>query len=192
MIRRLSRPVTVGLLAALALAACGSSGTKADSAASSTTAASSATSGSATSTASGSATSTASGGGAAGCAALTKEDLADFLVDTQLLAQINSPESIATLKEGTIGRYTPDAFAQILTKLHGAVDGHGAPGLGDPKEALTFYEQLNAAVRQMYAANPVTEAMITAYQTQSGGVQGVLSKQIPINAAVGTTCKGLA
>lgn len=193
MIRR--RPLYLSILLATTalLSACNDNNSIASSgtaSTSSTTAAESgatATTGAGSSTSAKSAASAASGSGA--CAALTNEELATYLTDTQLLAQVNSPEQVATLKTGSFGNYTPDSLAAILTKMHAALDGHPVASFGDPKDSIAFYERLNDSVRAMFAAAPpVPKQMIDDYVSLSGGVQGVIGKQLAINAALSETC----
>ena len=96
---------------------------------------------------------------------------------------------MATLKAGSFGNYTPDSMAAILTRMHAALDGHPVATFGDPKDSIAFYEKLNDSVRAMFAATPpVPKQMIDDYVTFSGGVQGVIARQLAINASLSETC----
>ena len=126
-------------------------------------------------------------GGTVDCSALTKDDLAKFLVYTQVLAQIRTPDTLAAIKAKSMTDYTPESLAAILDKLQ-VLAGHPAPGMGDPGAAVDFYVKANDSVKAMLDSATVTQAQLDAYQAQVGGVASILGKQVAINAAIGTNC----
>ena len=126
-------------------------------------------------------------GGTVDCSALTKDDLAKFLVYTQVLAQIRTPDTLAAIKAKSMTDYTPESLAAILDKLQ-VLAGHPAPGMGDPGAAVDFYVEANDSVKAMLDSASVTQAQLDAYQAQVGGVASILGKQVAINAAIGTNC----
>ena len=126
-------------------------------------------------------------GGAVDCSAITKDDLAKFLVYTQILAQIRTPDTVAAIKSKSITDYTPESFAAILAKLQ-VLAGHPAAGMGDPGAALDFYAKANDSAKALLDSASVTQAQLDAYQAQVGGVASILSKQVAINAAIGESC----
>ena len=126
-------------------------------------------------------------GGTVDCSALTKDDLAKFLVYTQVLAQIRTPDTLAAIKAKSMTDYTPESLAAILDKLQ-VLAGHPAPGMGDPGAAVDFYVEANDSVKAMLDSATVTQAQLDAYQAQVGGVASILGKQVAINAAIGTNC----
>jgi len=142
---------------------------------------------SAAAAAGGDSSSPAPAGGAVDCSALTKDDLAKFLVYTQILAQIRTPDTLTAIKEKSITDYTPESFAAILAKLQ-VLAGHPAAGMGDPGAALDFYAKANDSVKALLDSASVTQAQLDAYQAQVGGVSSILGKQVAINAAIGESC----
>ena len=125
---------------------------------------------------------TAAASTSAGCAALTKEDLASYLVYTQLLAQVTDAASVEALKSGAPGDYTPAKLDAILGKMANVSD--------DAATAATFFQQANAALGKMIEAGPTAESL-KAYQAMTGGVPGVLQQQLQLNQAIGTACPKL-
>ena len=142
---------------------------------------------SAAAAAGGDSSSPAPAGGAVDCSAITKDDLAKFLVYTQILAQIRTPDTLTAIKEKSITDYTPESFAAILAKLQ-VLAGHPAAGMGDPGAALDFYAKANDSAKALLDSASVTQAQLDAYQAQVGGVASILSKQVAINAAIGESC----
>jgi hypothetical protein len=142
---------------------------------------------SAAAAAGGDSSSPAAAGGAVDCSAITKDDLAKFLVYTQILAQISTPDTVAAIKSKSITDYTPESFAAILAKLQ-VLAGHPAPGMGDPAAALEFYGKANDSAKALLDSASVTQAQLDAYQAQVGGVASILGKQVAINAAIGENC----
>jgi hypothetical protein len=122
------------------------------------------------------------------CSGLTKEDRADFIVSTQLLAQVRDQSTLDAIRNKTVGNYTPDSFAAVLAKMQ-FLAGHGVPGLGDPADSLAFYAKANDSVRALLAiSGDVPKADFDAYQAQVGGASSVVMKQLPINAAISEYC----
>jgi hypothetical protein len=126
--------------------------------------------------------------GGVDCSGLSKEDLAKFLVYTQLLAQVRSADSVATIKGKQFTDYTPEAMSAILTKL-GVLAGHPATGFADPADSLAYFTKANDLVAAMVAADAPTQAQIDEYTAALGGTAAAIGKQLPINAAVGQYCK---
>jgi hypothetical protein len=134
----------------------------------------------ASSTPAGSSSTPASGSG--DCSALTKDDMAKYLVYTQIVAQVRDASMIDTIKSGTLTDYTPDKLDAILAKMS-FLQGDGAA-------AVQFFQKADASVATMISGTP-TAADFAAYQTQTGGIAGVLKQQLAINLAVGTACPNL-
>lgn len=179
----------VGLGLVLTTSACGGSASPSSVASNAISRAQSvaAAASSAAAAAGGDSSSPAAAGGAVDCSALTKDDLAKFLVYTQVLAQIRTPDTLAAIKAKSMTDYTPESLAAILDKLQ-VLAGHPAPGMGDPGAAVDFYVKANDSVKAMLDSASVTQAQLDAYQAQVGGVASILGKQVAINAAIGTDC----
>ena len=184
--------VAVGALALL-LSGCGAASSVSGAISSAAGAASSAASvaSSAASAASAAASAAATGGGGgANCGQLTQGDMANFIVDVQLLAQVNNADSVAAIKNGTIGNYTPDSFGAILAKLQ-FLKSQPPSVLGDPGPALDYYAKANDAVKSMIDSGNVTQAQIDAYKAQIGDVSSVVGKQTAIVAALSQACPNI-
>ena len=179
----------IGLGVVITTTACGGSASPSQAASSVLSRAQSAAAAasSAAAAAGGDSSSPAAAGGAVDCSAITKDDLAKFLVYTQILAQIRTPDTVAAIKSKTITDYTPESFAAILAKLQ-VLAGHPAAGMGDPAAALEFYSKANDSAKALLDSASVTQAQLDAYQAQVGGVASILSKQVAINAAIGESC----
>lgn len=168
---------------AFALAACSGGGGS-----SGTTANRSSTPAGSTPVASSPAPTKGNGGGAVDCSALTKDDLAAYLVDTQLLGQVRDQTSVQALRDHTLGSYDPSAFAAILTKLQ-VLAGHSAAGFGDPADSIAFFTKANDIVGRMVASTgDVPQSLFDEYTAAVGNASAVISKQLPINAALSEYC----
>ena len=189
--RRLTIVGAIGLV--LIVSGCGSASSVSSALSSAAGAASSAASAasSAASAASSAASAAASGGGgSAECSQLTQGDMANFIVGVQILAQADSSDSLAAIKNGTITNYSPESFGAILTKLQ-FLKNQPASVLGDPGPALDYYSAANNAVKAMLDSGTVTQAQLDAYKAQIGDVGSVVGKQTAIIAAVSQACPGL-
>lgn len=131
--------------------------------------------------------------GAADCSALTSDDLAKYLVYTQVLAQVTDQDQVQTLRDQSFTDYTPEAFAAILVKLHAVLDGHSSDIFGDPQESLDFYDQANDIVGRMIASpDPVPQELFDEYTALTGGdASAMISKQLPVNATIDELCPDL-
>jgi hypothetical protein len=129
----------------------------------------------------------------ADCSALTSDELAKYLVYTQVLAQVTDQDQVQTLRDQSFTDYTPEAFAAILVKLHAVLDGHSSDVFGNPEESLDFYDQANDIVGRMIASpDPVPQALFDEYTTLVGGdPTAMISKQLPINATIDELCPNL-
>jgi hypothetical protein len=172
------RPILLAAAALLVvpLAACSSGGSTTAAGTSSAPAPAS----SAASTPSDSGSTPASGSG--DCSALTKDDMAKYIVYTQIVAQVRDAGMIDTIKSGTLTDYTPDKLDAILAKMS-FLQGDGAT-------AVQFFQKADASIAAMLSGTP-TAADFAAYQKQTGGIAGVLKQQLAINLAIGTTCPNL-
>ncbi len=122
------------------------------------------------------------------CSGLTKADITQFIVSTQLLAQVRNQSTLEAIRDKSVGNYTPDGFADVLAKM-AFLAGHQVAGLGDPADSLAFYSAANDKVRALLAVTgDVPQADFDAYQAQTGGPGGVIGKQVPINAAISEYC----
>jgi hypothetical protein len=167
-----SRLLSLALVAAVA-AACGGSGASSTSNPS-TAAASSAASHAAASTGTG-------GTGKVNCASL-KEAGAQLILGTQILAQIRTPDTVASVKDKSFGNFDPDAFIAAMQQLH-VLDGVSSP-LGDPKAAIDAYITAAQAAKDLLAKSSVTQADVDAYLKNVGSVTDFLGKQMAISGAM--------
>lgn len=119
-------------------------------------------------------------GGQVDCAAIKKAG--EQLLAIQFLAQLKTPETIASIKNKEIGNLDLDAFLAAMKVLH-ALDGYSSM-LGDPKAALDFYEKAGKAALVLFATEPVTQAAIDTYNQNVGNVSDFLSLQAAIAGAM--------
>ena len=135
--------------------------------------------------ASAAAVATAAGtGGTAGkvdCAAV-KAAAAQLVIGVQLLAQMRTPDTVASIKSKTIGNFDPDAFISAMQALH-ALDGSSSP-LGDPKPAIDVYLKAGQAAKALLAKDSVTQADVDAYLANVGSLTDFLGKQMAISGAM--------
>jgi hypothetical protein len=178
------------VVTALVLTACG--GAK-DAASSAIDRAQSAASqaGDAASSAAAAASSAAAGTGDVDCSALTQDDVAKFVVYTQLLAQAGSADSIDLLRTGAATDFTAEGMATVLDHLR-VLEGHPGPGQPDPKAAIDYFARANELVGQMVAASGApTQAQLDAYEAAIVDVPTALKNQLAINLSLGTSCTNL-
>lgn len=124
--------------------------------------------------------STTQPGGQVDCAAIKKAG--EQLIAIQFLAQLKTPETIASIKNKEIGNLDLDAFLAAMKVLH-ALDGY-ASMLGDPKTALDFYEKAGKAALVLFATEPMTQAAIDTYNQNVGTVSDFLGHQAAIAGAI--------
>jgi hypothetical protein len=131
--------------------------------------------------------------GTADCSALTPDDLARYVVYTQVLAQVTDQGQVQVLRDQSFTDYTPEAFAALLVKLHAVLDGQSSDTFGDPQESLDFYDQANEIVGRMIASSdPVPQELFDEYNALTGGdPTAMISKQLPINATLSELCPDL-
>lgn len=115
------------------------------------------------------------------CEALTTA--AAQLIMLQFLAQLRDADSVEAVKTKQIGNLDLDVFLAAMHTLH-ALDSHPSV-LGDPKPAIDFYEKAGRAAKDLFAADPLTQAAIDAYNENVGTVTEFLSHQTAISAAIG-------
>lgn len=127
-------------------------------------------------------TSTGQPPGQVDCAAIRAAG--EKLIGIQLMAQLTTPETVASIKDKQIGNLDLDALLAALAVLH-ALDGYTSP-LGDPKAAIDHYEKAARAAKVLFATDPVSQAAIDAYNTEHvGTVADFLSRQAAIAGAIG-------
>lgn len=115
------------------------------------------------------------------CAAL--EEAGKQLVGIQLMAQLTTPETVASIRDKQIGNLDLDAMLAALAVLH-ALDGYSSP-LGDPKAAIDYYEKAALAAKELFATEPITQAAIDAFNTENVGTVGAfLGRQAAIAGAL--------
>jgi hypothetical protein len=131
--------------------------------------------------------------GAADCSVLTPDDVAKYIVYTQVLSQVTDQAQVQVLRDQSFTDYTPQAFAAILVKLHTVLDGHSSDVFGDPQESLDFYDHANEIVGRMIASpDPVPQDLFDEYNALSGGdPTAMISKQLPINGTLDELCPDL-
>jgi len=127
-------------------------------------------------------------GSSVDCSGITKDDLAKYLVYTQVLAQVRTADTVAALKAKQFSDYTPEAMSAILAKL-AVLAGHPATGFGDPAESLAYFTKANSLVAAMIAADAPTQAQLDEYKTALGGTAAAIGKQLPVNASIAQYCK---
>ena len=150
------------------LAACGGSATGAPASANPTAAAAT------------SAASAPAGNGKVDCAKI-KTASAQLLM-IQFLAQLKTPDTIASIKAKQIGNLDLDVFLAAMHDLH-ALDSYSSV-LGDPKAAIDFYETAGKAAKTLFAADPLTQADIDTYNQNVGTVTAFLGHQLAISGAM--------
>lgn len=124
---------------------------------------------------------TAKPGAKVDCAAITTA--AQQLIAVQFLAQLNSPDAIASIKSKEIGNLDLDAFIAGMQTLH-ALDAYPTV-LGDPKPAIDFYIKAATAAKVLFAAEPVTQAAIDTYMQNVGTIGDFIGHQAAISGAIG-------
>ena len=116
------------------------------------------------------------------CAAILAA--AENLLALQLLAQLTTPENVASIKSKQIGNLDLDKMLSALGTMH-ALDGYSSV-LGDPKAAISFYEKAATAAKALFAMEPVTQAAIDKFNSENvGSVADFLGRQVAISGAVG-------
>lgn len=171
--RRMRRALVCSLLV-LALAGCGAGG----STSTITPAASTPSSGGDGS----SSTPTSGSGGGADCSALSKTEIADFIVGTQLISQVRDKDALEGITSGTIGKYTPESYGAILAKMSFLTGSAG--------EGLAKLVAANDAVKKLASGSP-TQADFDAYQQQTGGIAGLIKAQVAVNLGLVQACPNL-
>ena len=121
-------------------------------------------------------------GGKVDCAAL--KTAAVELLGVQLLAQLKTPDAIASIKSKQIGNLDVDKFLAAMATLH-ALDSYKGP-LGDPKPAIEAYEKAANAAKVLFATDPMTQAAIDTYNQNVGTVSAFLGHQVAIAGAMDT------
>jgi hypothetical protein len=124
--------------------------------------------------------SSSGGGGDVDCAAVT--EAAQQLLSVQLLAQLDSPESVRSIKDMDIGALDLAKFQAAMETLH-QLDGSAGP-LGDPKEAIDTYQDAATKAQALFDADPPTQADIDAYNESIGEPGKFLMHQAPISGAL--------
>lgn len=124
---------------------------------------------------------TAKPGAAVDCGAINTA--AQQLLAVQFLAQLKTPDTIASIKAKTIGNLDLDAFLAGMQTLH-ALDAYGT-ALGDPKAAIDYYIKAAKAAQVLFATDPMTQAAIDTYNQNVGTVTDFLGHQAAISAAMG-------
>jgi hypothetical protein len=119
-------------------------------------------------------------GGKVDCSAI--RTAGQELLSVQLLAQLTTPDAVASIKDKTIGNLDLDSFLAAMQQLH-ALDGYASP-LGDPKAAIDAYETAARAAKVLFATTPVTQAAIDAYAPNVGTVAAFLGHQAAIAGAM--------
>lgn len=104
------------------------------------------------------------------------------LLSVQLLAQLNSPDNVAAVKEGTVGTFDPDEFLAGMETLH-QLDGYSGP-LGDPGPAIDAYEDAATQAKALLDADPPTQEAIDAYMESIGTTGEFLGHQVAISGAL--------
>ena len=119
-------------------------------------------------------------GGKVDCPAL--KTAAVELLAVQLLAQLKSPDTIASIKSKSIGNLDPDKFLAAMQTLH-ALDPYKS-ALGDPKPAIDAYEKAATAAKVLFATDPMTQAAIDTYNQNVGSTTEFLGHQTAIAGAM--------
>lgn len=124
---------------------------------------------------------TAKPGAKVDCAAITTA--AQQLIAVQFLAQLKTPDTIASIKGKTIGNLDLDAFIAGMVVLH-ALDAYPSV-LGDPKAAIDFYIKAAQAAKVLFATDPMTQTAIDTYNQNVGTVGDFIGHQAAISGAIG-------
>jgi hypothetical protein len=126
------------------------------------------------------ATTAPAGNGQVDCAKLNSA--AGPLLMLQLLAQLTTPDNIASIKAKQVGNLDLDVFLAAMHDLH-ALDSYSSP-LGDPKAAIDIYEKAGTAAKMLFATDPMTQAAIDTYNQNVGTVTEFLGHQVAIAGAL--------
>lgn len=129
-----------------------------------------------------SSTPTSGSGGGADCSGLSKTEIADFIVGTQLIAQVRDKTALEGITSGTIGQYTPESYGAILAKMSFLTGSAG--------EGLAKLVAANDAVKKLASGSP-TQADFDAYQQQTGGIAGLIKAQVAVNLGLVQACPNL-
>lgn len=121
-------------------------------------------------------------GGKVDCVAL--KAAAVELLGVQLLAQLNTADTIASIKSKSFGNLDLDRFLAAMATLH-ALDPYKS-ALGDPKPAIDAYEKAANAAKILFAADPMTQAAIDTYNQNVGTTGEFLGHQTAIAGAMDT------
>lgn len=106
------------------------------------------------------------------------------LLAVQLLAQLRTPDNVASIRDQQIGNLDLDAFLAAMADLH-VLDSYSSP-LGDPKAAIDFYEEAGRGAQALFANDPITQVQIDTYNTEFvGTIPEFLSHQVAISGAIG-------
>jgi hypothetical protein len=119
-------------------------------------------------------------GGKVDCVAI--KAAAVELLGVQLLAQLKTPDTIASIKSKSIGNLDVDRFLAAMQTLH-ALDSYKS-ALGDPKPAIEAYEKAATAAKVLFATDPMTQAAIDTYNTNVGTTTEFLGHQTAIAGAM--------
>lgn len=119
-------------------------------------------------------------GGKVDCAAI--KAAAVELLAVQFLAQLRTPDTIASIKNKQIGNLDLDRFLTAMSTLH-ALDPYKS-ALGDPKPAIEAYEKAATAAKVLFATDPMTQTAIDTYNQNVGTVPAFLGHQIAIAGAM--------
>ena len=119
-------------------------------------------------------------GGKVDCVAI--KAAAVELLGVQLLAQLKTPDAIASIKSKSIGNLDLDRFLAAMATLH-ALDSYKS-ALGDPKPAIDAYEKAANAARVLFATDPMTQAAIDTYNQNVGTTTAFLGGQTAIAGAM--------
>jgi hypothetical protein len=120
------------------------------------------------------------GNGKVDCTAI--KTAAPDLLMVQLLAQLTSPDMVASIKAKQIGNLDVDQFLASMHVLH-ALDSYSSP-LGDPKAAIDFYEKAGRAAKVLFATDPITQAAVDTYNQNVGTLTGFIGHQMAISGAM--------
>ena len=119
--------------------------------------------------------------GSVDCAAM--KTAGEQLLGIQLLAQMTTPETVASIKDKEIGNLDPDKLLAALATLH-ALDNVSSP-LGDAKAAIEVYEKSAEAAKVLFAKETVTQADVDEFYKTVGTIGAFLGHQMAISGALG-------
>jgi hypothetical protein len=126
------------------------------------------------------------GGGDVDCGAVTQEDLNEFGIAVQVMAQVDDAASLESATNG-LG-YDAARVGTIIESLR-MLEGHPAEGQDDPAASLDQFAQANTLLGAMIASGgDVSEAEFAELKAVTGEPGEFILLQLPVTASLSDNC----